>query len=349
MLSRVLHLVAEETQEPHGPYRPRPSSAGPERCIRQLVYHARGFEPAMFAGRALITFDDGHWHEEIMADWLNKTSYVLHSRSMKVMTAIGPGEIDGVVTDLLGVDRLIDFKSINHFGFERLLKNDFPLDYFAQQALYIRGLQADQPEMLEGVLLFKNKNQGAFVDVRYAYDNAADTMTLLDAEHSSGKVTELGLELPNIVRAAVEKFAAVEQHRANETLPDRPFLDQDEYPCSYCRWQKLCWAGWEKEHEDLAEDVDLHDIADTVRYQRELGAEISAKTKERDGITNQIKLTLQAKGAKGGRAGEYVLQEKLHKKRVLNQDKLSVQVKEAAMEDKTYSQLHIKRVTKENT
>lgn len=347
MLARILHLVAEESQEPPGPYRPRPSSAGPERCLRQLVYHARGFEPAQFGGRALTTFDDGNWHEEIVADQLQKTSFVLHSRKMRVVTEVGEGEIDGILTDLLGVDRLWDNKSINHFGFERLMKLDFPIDYFSQQALYIRGLQKINPELLEGILLFKNKNQGAYVDVRYRYDHDTDTMTLLDCEHSSGKVIELNQVIPNITQDAVAKFALVEQHRAAGTLPDRPFLDQDEYPCAYCRWQKPCWQGWEAEHEALDEDVDLHDLADTVRYQRELGAEITAKSKERDQITTQIKLTMQDFGCKSGRAGEYVLEKKLHKKAVLNQEKLSPAAKAAATETTTYEQLHIKRIRQE--
>ena len=301
----------------------------------------------MFRGRALMTFDDGNWHEEIVADWIQKTAFVLHSRKMKVMTEIGEGEIDGIVTDMLGIDRLWDNKSINHFGFERLMKLDWPLDYFTQQALYIRALQQLNPELKEGLLLFKNKNQGAFIDLRYAYDHDTDTMTLLEWEHSSGKTIALNEQFPFITRNAVLKFAVVEQHRSEGTLPERPFLDQDEYPCSYCRWQQPCWQGWEQEHEALDQDAELHDLADTVRYQRELGAEITAKKKERDSITEQITRALQAKGASAGTAGEYVLQRKLHKKESLKKELLPADALAAATVVSTYEQLHIKRIKQE--
>lgn len=347
MLSRILHLVAEETQEPHGPYRPRPSSAGPERCLRQLVYHARGFEPDQFQGRALITFDDGHWHEELMADWLGKTSFVLHSRQMAVETVIGPGSIDGIITDLHGVDRVIDFKSINHFGFERLLRSDWITDYFTQLALYLRGLRQFLPDMTEGLLLFKNKNQGAFLDVLVRYDEPTDTLTLVESEHSSGKRFVLGQTLPNITTAAVAKFALVEQHRAAGTLPDRPYHDQDAYPCAYCRWGRTCWIGWKEELQNLDEDVDLHDLKDAVHYRQELTAQILAATKERDAITDQIRTALAGKQAKTGRAGQYLLARRLVTKRMLNRDLLPTAVAEAATETKTHEQLVVRRLKEE--
>ena len=347
MLSRILHLVAEETQEPFGPYRPRPSSAGPERCIRQLVYHANGTEPKQFKGRALITFDDGHWHEELMADWLGKTSFILHSRQMQVVTDVGPGSIDGIITDLEGIDRVIDFKSINHFGFERLLKGDWILDYFTQLVLYLKALRKDNPEITEGLLLFKNKNQGAFLDVLVRYDEATDTATIVSCEHSSGKVFDIGIELPNITEQAVEKFRMVTEHVADGTLPDRPYHDQNEYPCGYCRWQAVCWDGYEKEFEALDDSVELHDLADTVRYRQELRAQITAQTKEVDGITEQIMEAMRSKKAKSGRAGEYILETRLHKRAKLDKDKLPAGVVNAATETTTYEQLHIKRVKEE--
>lgn len=344
MLARILHLVAEELQEPFGPYRPRPSSAGPERCVRQLTYHALGIEPDPFRGRALITFDDGHWHEELMADWLGKTSYVLHSRQMLVETDIGPGSIDGIVTDLQGIDRVIDFKSINHFGFERLLKGEWIIDYFTQLTLYLKGLRNINPDITEGLLLFKNKNQGAFLDILVRYDEATDTLTLVEAEHSSGKRFHVEQSIPNITRDAVAKFKFVEHHRAAGTLPDRQYHDQNEFPCSYCRWGKACWSGWEAEHAALDADVELHDLADTVRYQKELGGQITAQQKERDQITTAIMDAMRGKGAKAGRAGEYVLELRLHKKQSLDKDKLPAKLLAEATETKTYEQLYIKRV-----
>ncbi|MDP2816387.1 MAG: hypothetical protein Q8O19_06885, partial [Rectinemataceae bacterium] len=66
MFAELINQVAKQNQRlDKGPYRSRPSSAGPEKCIRALVYAAMGVPAMPFPGRAILTFDDSSWDEEL--------------------------------------------------------------------------------------------------------------------------------------------------------------------------------------------------------------------------------------------------------------------------------------------
>ena len=103
MLVELLHKVAQMEDEDREPvdYYPRPSMAGPDRCIRQMVYLARGEEKEKaLDGRVLHIFNDGHWHEELTIEWIQKTAFTLHSQQMRIRVSmqgltIG-GSIDGI-------------------------------------------------------------------------------------------------------------------------------------------------------------------------------------------------------------------------------------------------------------
>lgn len=348
MLSRVLNLIAAETQEPHGKYYPRPSSAGPERCIRSLVYHARGFDAKPFPGRTLVVFSDGNWHQQLIADWIRKSAFQLHSEEMEIETEVGKGHIDGIITDLLSVDRLLEIKSINHFGYQRLEKGEYPLDYFTQTALYLRGLKKLLPEINEAVLFFKNKNTSAYTDFVLRYDQDSDTLTVVEREDSNGNRADVGQQFPDITAAAVEKFKQVEQHRAAETLPDRPFHDPAEFPCSYCRWGETCWAEWVNEHAELATDVDLpSELADLVRYERETGANAAEMKKEQDGLREIIKDKLRHIGVRSGRAGDYLVDWIVKSVRKLDPELLDPTTKARASVEVPQEKLIIKKIKEE--
>ena len=308
MLADILIKVATEQgkEEAQHAYRPRPSSAGPERCIRSMVYHALGVERAPLPGRAILVFDDSSWHEELTADWIAKTAFKLHSRQMLVETPVGPGRIDGIVTDLLGVDRLWEHKAINHFSFERYWKGESPLDYFTQCALYIKGLQKVQPHLREAVLLVKNKNTAQYMEFILDYDAAKDSIRIVEMVRSDGERQLREFEYPGITEEAVQKFAAVEAHRAAGKLPPRPFEFGSEFPCSYCLWNRACWDGFATEFNALPKDAEL-DIAELVaRFQAVKGEEAEAK-KEKDALREQILGRLAQLNVSGGRAGEYVV------------------------------------------
>lgn len=316
MIADILHKVAGQFVQERGAFKPRPSLAGPDRCIRQLVYWANGTEPEKMPDRVQITFDDGHWHEELTADWIRKTAYQIHSGQMPVETAVGRGHIDGLLTDLTGVDRLWEHKSINHFGFE-LLKKEPPLDYLCQVALYLGGLLAEQPDIREAVLLFKNKNTGAYLELVLFYDAPKDLLTVESAFCTDGdKVEYVGQSFPGLVRGAVEKFAAVQSHVTAKTLPDRPFEFGTAFPCDYCSWQSKCWEGYANELESFSDDAALNAEVETLcRYYLEQSGHEKRAAEEKKKLKESIKACLTAIKAKKGRAGPYEVSLRLQAKK----------------------------------
>ena len=78
MLAEIIPKIAGMEQN-EWDFKPRPSSAGPERCIRQMVYHGLGFPSEPLSGRAILVFDDSSWHEELTLDWLRKSAFKIHS------------------------------------------------------------------------------------------------------------------------------------------------------------------------------------------------------------------------------------------------------------------------------
>ena len=99
MLADLIPKLAQLTREKDQGYRRRPSSSGPERCERSMVYHGLGVDPEPFPGRTLLIFDDGNWHEELTLDWLRQSAYKIHHEQMTVETPCGTGHIDALISD----------------------------------------------------------------------------------------------------------------------------------------------------------------------------------------------------------------------------------------------------------
>lgn len=314
MLVELLHKVAvmEHQDEDERPYYHRPSMAGPDRCMRQMVYQARGQEKDKeLPGRMWHVFNDGHWHEELTNEWIQKTAFTLHSQQMKVsVSMLGltvSGKMDGILTDILGVDRIYEHKGYNHFTFERYWgKDTYPEDNFAQTAIYTRGAQEHNPDIRQAILVIKNKNTSAFLEYLLDYDRDADTLTVLKKTNHLGETIDLKEVRPAIVTACFQKFLAIDQHKAIDSLPDRPY-DYDDWHCQYCAFQETCWASLKDEVESLAEEADLEpEMADTLRYYKEIGAQITDQEKEKEALRGKILEALKAKQAKKGKAGEYM-------------------------------------------
>jgi hypothetical protein len=208
LLAKVAYEEAIE-QRRGGPWRARPSSAGTERCERSEVYKSVGTKAQPIAGRTIILFDDGEWHEELSIAWIQKTIYEHHSSQMGVDTVVIPGahkryicftcspkhpdgtlikgkeiwvdedvvhgHIDGIITDPAGTDYLFEHKSASRFAFARWAKGDeLPLDYFTQMALYIWGLRHLGNSLDGGVLLIKCKDTSAYME--YVVRGAVDSL-----------------------------------------------------------------------------------------------------------------------------------------------------------------------------
>jgi len=337
MIAEILHKIAamENESENDRPYYPRPSLAGPERCIRQMVYWGLKFPRQPFPGRTLHVFSDGVWHEELTADWIRKSAFQLHSEQMKVVVAhngmVLTGHTDGILTDPLGVDRAYEHKGINHFSFQRYWNGALPLDNLTQLSLYMKGLQDEaNPEIVEGILLIKNKNTSQYMEYLVAYDNPSDTLLFKQRTNSLGETIDMDGGIENICKDAFDKFAKVEEYIRNKTLPKRPY-DMTDWHCEYCPYGGLCWENYEQEFDELTTDHDLPaEFADKVRYYQELGGHMGDMKKERDQLSKEIKKAMHDAEAKEGRAGEYVCKLSLQKRSGWDESKIPPNIIEIA-------------------
>lgn len=329
MLVEILHPIAkmEAEERKEQEYAPRPSLAGPERCIRQLTYQRIGQVPdTQKSGRFVHILDMGFWHEGLSASWIHKSAFQLHSEQLKVTCWDQDGikidgSIDGIITDLMGIDRLYEHKAINHFTFEGYWnEKEYPEDYFTQMALYLRGLYALLPDIREALLVIKNKATEGFIEYLLRYDFDQDFLKIVKLTRHTGDVIDLTLGRVDICRAAVQKFKDVDAHAAAGTLPDRPYT-QDHWRCRYCPFLDTCWKGYVEEVDALAPSVELDaEEADRVRYYQELGAHIKEQEDERKGIGKDLVATLKAKGAKKGTAGEYTVSLVVQDRQTINWD-----------------------------
>lgn len=286
MLTELIAKNAGDTQE-HRRYYPSPSKVG--KCPRALTYHAIGIVPDPLPDRALLIFDDGHWHEELLKDHIRKTVFQLiewkgPKQRVHIATIAGQdmtGELDGLLQDPMGAQWLLELKSINHFSFERLDADPLP-EHRRQVNLYLHGLlQAGLP-IRKALILYKNKNTAAMKEFVIEYD-------------------------PALALADIALFAQVAGWAAAKTVPPRPYEPTD-WHCSYCPWQRTCWKGYVDEVGQLAADVALdEELATTARYYNELGAHIREQEKERDGLKTRLRAALQTAEARSGRAGEYLI------------------------------------------
>jgi hypothetical protein len=333
MIADILHKIMGMEREDEHVYRPRPSSAGPERCIRQMVYSRRGqVRDHDLGDRFLNVLDDSSWHAELIAALISKSAYQLHSREMRVTCWDQDGlriegDIDGLLTDLLGRDRLLECKALNHFTFEGYWSlKEYPEDYFTQTALYLRGVRRLNPDIDEAVLLVKNKNTSGYIEYLLRYDESTDTLTIVSLTRHTGETVEVNQVRVRICGLAIEKFQQVEAQASAGTLPERPY-EQDHWRCRYCPFSETCWKGYVEEIESLADDANLEgEEADTVRYFQQKKAEIKEQEKEVDELKERITASLKAKQAKKAKAGEYVVTLVAQERKAIEWDAVPLQL-----------------------
>lgn len=360
MLAEILVKVAGMEKQKQQKYRPRPSSSGPERCVRQMTYHSRGFKADKeMADRFVMTIDDSIFHEDITHDWISKTAFKIHSTQMKVESLELPsgeklgGSIDGVITDLLGVDRLYEHKAINHFTFNKYWGGDYPLDYFCQCCLYIKGLRKVNPDIKEAVLLIKNKNTAQYIDYLIHYDEAIDTAYIVEVCHSNGekktpKKDEVYLEVfHNVIEKVVAKFEAVRKHTIQKTLPDRPHEIGTTFPCGYCNWEETCFEGYEDEFNNLTDNAELdEEFATSFKYYKELQMHEKESKNAVDELKEKIKKDLKELDCRKGKCGEYTFNLRLQKKEGIDKEKIPLNIIKQALKTSYFEVLDIRLKSK---
>lgn len=340
MLADIILKVAEmEGQNENGAYYPRPSSSGPQRCIRSMVYHGLGIERKSLPGRAVMIFSDSSFHEDLTDDWIRKTAYYLHSEQMEVNcgTLHGitlKGKIDGIVTDLTYTDFLFEHKAINHFTFQKLWNGEIPYDYVTQCCLYLKGVQVVNPDIDTAILLIKNKNTAQYMELVIYWNSETDTATITERTNSQGETITMGDTIENITENAFIRFAFVQEYINQRKLPLRQydkFDDSEGWHCDYCQWGGVCWKDYEREFNELKiEGMLPNEIADMIRYYKELGAQKGDIEKEYKDLSAKIKSLMELSGFSAGRAGEYVCKLKLQDRSTIDKDMLTpVEIKKA--------------------
>ncbi len=313
MLADLIPKIAAMGQEEDHNYYPRPSLAGPDRCIRQMVYWGLGFKKEPFPGRSVLVMDDSSWHEELTVDWLRKSAYQIHSQQLEVncRTPMQKGHIDFLFTGIDGIDRLCEHKAINHFTFQKYWDGEIPQDYIAQTCIYMDALRDINPDILEGILLVKNKNTAAYLEFLVHYEGI--DYFIINRINSQGETKQMNKTLSNIIQESCAKFNAIEDFISRKTLPKRPF-DIDNWHCNYCGWGSICWTGYDKEFLELRTDALLpSEVADMVRYYKELGAQQKDMKGEYESLRDKIRAVMKDNNAREGRAGEYFCRLKLDK------------------------------------
>jgi hypothetical protein len=364
MIAELISKVAGFEKKARSHYIPRPSSAGPERCIRQMVYHATNTPQDKEIGdRFVLTMDDSSWHEELTGDWINKTAYKLHSQQMAIDILELPfhpdtknktrycdmckklipanvlhGHIDGILVDMLETEYLYEHKALNHFTFERYWKGAWPLDHITQSVSYVFGLSKISSSIKKAVLVIKNKNTAQYIDMVIHYDAEKDCAYVYEVTHSNGEVRSNGdgsplLIIENIISDVVDKFKTVNEHKINKTLPARPFELGQSFRCDYCQWNVKCWSGYKEEIDKLSTDVSLDgEIVDLCKYKLEISTHMKEMKKEHDEMTDRIKMLLKDKKVKEGSAGEYVLKLSVQERTKLNKDVIPIDILNEAEE-----------------
>lgn len=339
MLADIIVKVAGFEKEERGEYAPRPSLAGPERCIRQMVYWAMGTRQDKEMGdRFIMTLDDSSWHESLTADWIQKTAYRLHSEQMPVNINVRDfvddgdwiatrkcgvcheeikegflhGHIDGIVTDALNEDYHYEHKALNHYRFLSIWEGELPLDYITQCCIYNRGIQSLVPGLRRSVLLIKNKNTAQYVDMVIDYDKINDIATIVSTAHSNGQSRTDNIIIQNIIGDAIKKLKSVHDMAKERGLPERPYEYGTNFPCGYCSYEDTCFQDYQKEFAEMENDVQLEGSAvelcslylEQVNYEKEI-------QQHKEELKKKIKQLLKDNNAKSGRAGQYIIQNRL--------------------------------------
>lgn len=370
MIAEVLHKVAAMEHEEKGEhaYYPRPSIAGPERCLRQMVYWARGEKGRPLPGRSIVVMDDSSWHEELTADLIRKTAFELHSHQMPVTLPNAfpwreagevtchvcgekhdkrdaHGHTDFIISDPVeGRDILVEHKALSHFSWEALADGELPLDYLTQMAIYLRSLMLVNPELNTGLLLAKNKNTSGYLEFECGYDFEADSLTVKTLRNHVGEVTALGKTIDRIVQDALDRFRLVDSYVAQQKLPLRQY-QWDHWRCDYCAYNELCWSGYVAEHQTFKTDEKIAGWAhQLLRKYRELGDQESQIKKERDALKGEIKNTLTRLGVREGIAGNLAVKWSVSTQRRVNQDKIPAHLLEAAKEDSIAERLTVREI-----
>lgn len=348
MLAELIEKIAG-WEPKQSKFYPRPSMAGPEQCLRKLVYMAKGYPGKVVADRFHLILDDSSWHEELTLDWLRKSAFKVHSEQLEIECGevlwnnrpfIMKGHIDALVTDMAGQDYLLEHKAINHFSFQRYLEKDFPMDYLTQCRLYIQGLQKISP-IKNGFLLIKNKNNAQYLEYNFTVDTKKDLLIVNEVVGSNGFRRE-GASFEGLYNQAIERMNLVERYKNSNELPPRQYGIND-WQCSYCQFNDICYENYEEEFAEINQIQLPQDFEGLLEEYLSLQETKKAMEARADEIKEELKQYLSQQQAKSGKCKGFVVSRDLVVRKKLNPDKIPDEIKANAWEETIFETLRVSK------
>lgn len=276
----------------------RMSEAGD--CQRKIQYKLIGTESSDAIGdRAFLVFHQGNEiHTEIKrllynADWRisrQEKPVEINMDGLKIV-----GHIDGYISK---IKKILEIKTINRFSFEKILKEKEPTkETLGQLQLYLYAA-AQEKITNEGLLLYVCK----------------DTMRMQEIP--------VFLDL-NIVNQVIEKFYTIQSSIKNNQIIERPFTNpKEQWQCSYCQYQTLCWQDYIDSNELKQETVELSQYKNEFQKWNELKEKQKEIEKEIDEYKSLFEKELINNNAKMGVVDGYVIERRLQRRISLNTEKI---------------------------
>lgn len=266
------------------PYVPSVHMAG--QCPRKLSYHALGVPPSDPTDpRMAIIWKTGDAIEQILDDYLRRTGLHVTHYQRRVRIPFQGGTIWGRMDRVCEPDAVLDYKSINTYGYDEVRKSGPKVEHVAQVNLYLHALQLEgDSRFTRGLILYTDKNTGAISLQAFRYSS-------------------------RLAHATIAVFEAVHAAAASGRLLPRPEgYSPSSYPCSYCRWKTACWtprgsaSAADTEHGHVA---DLSSLEDTMARYLELSRTRSAIEEEMNAIRATVQAALADAGTSSGQSSSY--------------------------------------------
>jgi hypothetical protein len=362
LLEYVGPLLRSRVQR--GQYRPRASSSG--FCPRQLTYRALGVpETHPTPARIGMVFAHGDAAETALLRMLQAAGAPLHSFQREVDIPFKYGVITGHVDALLADTHVVDFKSINTYGFDEVLETGALHEHLTQVFMYIHGLRLEGLPYSDAIVFYMDKNSGRLAECFASFSSTEGTIVRMLEDGTPAEPRPFSYPDPQeLVTRGIRAFEIVEECRLatldrgvdptsapdhEMVLPERPYQGPDVPPCSYCPWRGRCWGVLPFSPSADGTAVDLSHMQEAVdRYiiltemQKEVERELAA-------VKAALRASLVDSGALKGTLPNAVVQLVPVTKRTVNVDRIPEDVRRAALEERRTLELRVRRTAAEET
>lgn len=319
-LSRVLINYGYQKLGEARPPRVRhwPSDAG--KCLRALVYQWRGEKVKSPDGRMFFIFRDGELHHQAIVKQLEEAGINVTMKEAPLRDK--ERNISGKLDALIKINSnyyVLEIKTINRYGFDEICREGPREEHVLQLQLYLHYVQnIFKIEARQGIILYKNKDTSRFVDFPIDYDES-------------------------YAQNFFNQMKVIEQHIANNTLPERPY-ERTDWHCQYCDYELVCWHGAVEKKITEITDEELTRLIGELIFVKEQRKDFEEKE---DKLVEQVKQTLQNRGLAESRLGSYLIKLEETIQRRLNQKKLAEVLGDKInefYEEKTFPKLTIKEL-----